>query len=583
MKNLTRREFVKLSGVTTLALGLTAGLTACAKDAVDESNNDTPEVKDDTSKSEFESIGGGSDTADVGTVDESTGKVTYWPDEFLRDKITVATSSGGTNFKITGRGGGWGSVETCYGQPLGLLDSDANLHLQLLKRFDEIDELTYEGELWDFIYDTEGVNMKASDVEWRINQMIDNGDAGAVNRLESVEVTGDYTFIWHCNQPFDLGEIGKNLGNITIYCQESYESSGDEFAQAAIGTGPYKIGSWTAGSQLNMVANEDFWMKNIDDEEWLATNIYATDLQNIREYQLDVIGDAANRAVAIEMGAMGTSDVIAVDKMNAADVNNYIANPDMGIKAIRLPVAAPSGFYFNCNEASPCSDINLRKAICYAIDNVGYSSAVSAPAEPCYGWNPKLVDVPEEWSTGEGVDYYTYDMEKAKELVGQSSYKGETLHLLYQNMGVDPDTVVLLQSSLKEIGVTSELLPAEMSVLNDYRTDYDKWDLFFEAMGGGSYFKNVAKRLTTTEAAKNNNGNQPFGIIDEHLDELFDTLDANPTPENIAAWHEYFTDEMCYGYSIINYYDVTACLESVNPVLSATQNRLVPGAFTYND
>lgn len=530
-----------------------------------------------------ETIGAGSDIGDVGTVDDETGEVTYWPEEYLRDKITIAVNQSGSNFKITGRSTGWGSVEMCYAQPLAVLDTEGNIHLQLLKRFDMIDEVTYEGELWDIIYDSEGVNMKASDVEWRIQQMIDNGDLGAVNRLESIEVTGDYTFIWHCNQPFDLGEMGKNLSNVEVYCRESYEASGDEFASKAVGTGPYMIDSWVAGSQLNLVANEDFWMKNIDDEEWLAANIYATDLQNVREIQLDVIGDAANRAIAIEMGALGTSDVIAVDKMNAEDVNNYIADPSMGITAVRLPVTPPSGFYFNCNEISPCADVNLRMAICYAIDNVGYCSGVSSPAVPSYGLQPRVFDALEEWSTGEGVDYYNYDVDKAKELVAASSYSGETLHIMYDNQGVNADVAVLLQSSLKEIGVTADLIPAEMSVMNDYRTDYTKWDLLFETMGGGSYFKNVVKRFSTADAAAKNNGNQPFGIIDEHLDELFDALDKDSNPDTIKAWHDYFTYEMCYGYGILNYYDQTACLASVNIVTSANQNKLVPGAFTFND
>jgi ABC-type transport system substrate-binding protein len=283
------------------------------------------------------------------------------------------------------------------------------------------------------------------------------------------------------------------------------------------------------------------------------------------------------------MGAQGTSDVIAVDKMNGADVNNYIANPDMGITAVRLPVTAPAGFYFNCNEISPCSDINLRKAICYVIDNVGYCSAVNSPAEPAYGLQPRLLDVPESWTTGEGVDYYTYDVDTAKEYLAQSDYSGETLHIMYDDQGIKGDVVVLLQAALRDIGVSSELLPAEMSVLNDYRTDYTKWDLYFATMGGGNYFKNVVKSFTTTDAAANNNGNQPMGIIDEHLDELFAELDANPCEETINAWHDYFTYEMCYGYAIMNYYDQTACLDSVNVVISATQNQLIPGAFTFND
>ncbi len=587
MANLTRRDFLKVLGIGSASAAAALALIACGGNGESTgTNNAAPSTATTTqtpANTEDVVIGAHSDDKEIGTVDESTGKVSYWPDPYLRDKVTIATSSGGTNFKIVGRSGGWGSVETGFAQNLAVLDTYNNLHLQLLKRFDKVDDLTYEGELWDFISDTEGNSISADDLVWRIEMLKANGDGGMFNRLEQLEKTGDYTFLWHCNQPFGLGELEKNVSNIVLYSQKSFEESGDEFAGGAVGTGPYKIDSWVAGSQLNLVANEDFWMKKIEDEEWLAANIYSTDLQNVREIQLDVIGDAANRAIAIEMGAQGTSDVIAVDKMNSSDVNNYIEHPEMGITPVRLPVTPAAAFYFNCNELSPCSDINLRKAICYAVDNVGYCSAVNSPAEPAYGLSPRVVDAPQQWKTGEGLDYYTYDVAKAQEMKDASGYKGETLHIMYDNQGVKGDVAVLMQDALKVIGVTAELLPVEQSVLNDYRTDYTKWDLYFETMGGGSYFKNCTKRFTVADAGKNNNGNQPMGIIDEKLEELFKAMDEDSNEETILAFHDYVTYDQCYAYAVLNYYDQTACLNSVNVVLSAAQNRLVPGAFTFND
>lgn len=587
MRKLTRRDFLKGTALGTAGIGAMLALAACSGETEDTgSTGSTAETTTPATTTPEESdskvVGSHDDSTVKAEVDES-GKVIYWPEEYLRDKVTIATSSSAANFKITSRAGGWGSVDLCYAQSLAVLDSENNIHLQLLKRFDMIDDTTYEGEFWDIIYDTAGNNMKASDLDWRIQMMIDNGDIGAVNRLDHIEVTGDYTFLWYCNQPFGLGELGKNISNISMYIQKSYEESGDEFASKPYGTGPYMVESWVAGSQLNLVANEDFWMKSIEDEEWLATNIYACDLQHVREIQLDVVGDAANRAIALEMGAQGTGDVIACDKMNASDVNNYLANPDMGIIGVRLPVTPPAAFYYNCNEVSPCSDVNLRKAICYAIDNVSLCDAVNSPAEPAYGLQPKVVDAPEEWKTGEGVDYYNYDVDKAKELLAASSYNGETLHIMYGSQGVAPDVAVLVQSALKRVDITAELLPAEMSVLNDYATDYTKWNLYFATMGGGSYFKDVTKSFLTEISAASNNGNQPMGIIDEHLDDLYYAMMEDPTLDNIMAWHDYFTYEQCYGYALLNYYDQTACLASVNAVVSATQNKLIPGAFTFND
>lgn len=581
MKKQTIRKILALTLALCMSVSLFAG---CGND---KGSNDEPKT-DST-------LGPGATVEDQdkeNVIDnnfENTGEAdveSFWPEEFLKDKICIAVSSGASSLSIAGRSS-WGKVELCYFQPLAVVDTAGNVRLQMLKSFEKVDDLTYEAELWPFIYDTAGNNITVDDVIFSIQYLVDSGNKGAVNRLAAdennqiegvgIEKTGDYTFIWHCSEPFDLGEMGKNLSNASIYSKKAYEDCGDEFANMPVGTGAYMVKSWVSGSQLNLVANPDFWMKNIDDEEWLSKNLYDTNKQNVGEYELQVVADAANRAIALEMGT-----VVACDGMNAADVNVYVENPDMGLTPVSLPVTPAVAWYYNVNEASPCSDVNLRKAICYALDNAAIAEGLNAPAYPVYGICPKGLDSPEEWVTGR--EYYDYNLETAKEYLAKSSYDGEPLVIMYgSNSTTDGDAVVLMQDALKEIGVNVELLPAENSVIDSYKTDYTKWDLLFQIMGGGSYFKNMMKRFTVKEAGKTNNGNNCIGIIDDKLEALFEAVDADSSLENINAWDQYFTAEQCYAYALCCYYDLTACSSSVNPVLSSSQNKLVPGAFTFND
>lgn len=580
MKMKTTRKILALILALCMSLTLFAG---CGNEKT--SNNETPEENKSPSTVEQQD--------EENVIDnnfENTGEVedveSFWPEEFLRDKVEIAVSSGSSSLSVSGRGG-WGSVELCYFERLAAVDTEGNVRLQMLKSFEKVDDLTYEAELWPFIYDTAGNNITVDDVIFCFQYKIDSGNAGAINRLAldensqcagvGIEKTGDYTFIWHCSAPFDLGEMGKNLSNVDVWSQKAFEDCGDEFAAMPVGTGPYMVKSWVSGSQINLVANPDYWMKNIDDQEWLTKNLYETNKQNVGEYELQVVGDAANRAIALEMGT-----VVAVDKMNAADVNTYAANSSMGITPISLPVTPPVAWYYNCNELSPCSDVNLRMAICYALDNAAIAEGLNVPAYAVYGICPKGLDSPEEWITG--CEYYNYNIETAKEYLAKSGYKGETLVMMYDSSATAAaDACVLIQAALKEIGISTELLPAEFSVLNDYLTDYTKWDMMFQTMGGGSYFKNMMKRFTVKESGKTNNGNNCIGIIDDKLEALFEAVDADSSLENINAWNDYFTYEQCYAYALCCYYDMTACLDSVNPVLSSSQNKLVPGAFTFND
>lgn len=499
-------------------------------------------------------------------------------DTYLREKITIAISGDGSTFDPFTQAR-WGNIIFPFFQGLALTDSAGKLRLQMLKSIEKVDDLTYNCEIWDFIYDSEGNHITADDVLWSINYYTSMGNAGAVNKLDHLEKTGEYTFIWHCNSPFAVGEMEKNFSNTKVLSQKAYESRGKAgMASEPIGSGAYVLESYIPGSTVVITANEDFWMKNITDEAWLAENYYANDFQNVKTIEYQIIQDAGSRAIALEMGM-----VDAADSLNAADVDYFVANPQLGIVPVEVPQDPPVAYYYNCNEASPCSDVNLRKAICYALDNVAIAAGISFPGQAAYGMSPRMYDAPESWTTGEGRDYYEYNLELAKDYLAKSSYQGESLVIMYQEMNAFPDVVVMMQAALKEIGVNVTLLPADFAVLNEYSTDYTKWDITYAIMGGGNYLSAVLKKFWTEDSAASNNGNQVTGIVDPHLDELFVALKEDANDETISAWDEYFTNEMCYGYAICLYSTQTACQSDINCVLTGAQHNLTPNAFTFAD
>lgn len=538
-----------------------------------------------TSGDDVDSTQSGSSTSvEVGEANDLVYLDGYWPETYLKDKIVVATSRDGGGFAPIGNSS-WGSVEMCLYQKLLYTDSKGKDRLQMLKSINCVDELTYECEIWSFIYDTDGNNITAEDVKYSIQLYVDAGQKGGVNCLHlfdgdivDIDVTGDYTFVWHCSQPFGVGELGKNLSNPTIISKAGYEASGeDKYLTRPVGTGPYMLESYTLGSKAIFVANPDFWMKNIEDEAWLAENFYAIDCQNVREIEYDIIQDASTRAMALEMG-----DVCAIDTANAADIDAYISNPSYGINPVRKTVGAPLALYFDCNEISPCSDINLRMAICYALNSAAISAGISYPAYEVYGPQPNMYDAPESWTTGEGRDYYSYNQELAQEYLEKSGYNGETLTLMYIDQGAITDFVIMIQSNLREVGINIDMLPLEATTLDAYRSSYGDWDMIADIQGGGNYCANTLKKFWTGDYT-DSNGNSVLGIVDPTLDELYLKVKNEGGLENIEAWEQYFTYDNCYGLAVCRYFEQTACLSSVNAVVVGTNNMLVAGAFTFND
>lgn len=508
---------------------------------------------------------------------DNNAKVAYGAGEYLRDKVTIATSDNWSVFNPYVRGS-WGSEMMIY-QTLSAVDSTGKMRLIMLKSVEEVDDMTYKCELWDFITDSEGNKFTADDVAFSMQTVIDNGSSGRISKLDHIEVTGDYTFVWHCKEPFGKGEMEAQFSRPSMVTKAGYE--GHDATNDPVGTGPYVLKEFVAGSSIKLEANEDFWMRNITDEAWIKENNYALNYQNVKEVDWTIIADAGSRAMALEMGT-----VDACKSLNSADVANYVADPSLGISAINIPKTFPIKFYFNCNEASACSDVNLRKAFCYALDNAAIAAGLNVPAYAVYGLDPNMIDAPASWLSGEGRDYYNFNQEKAKEYLEKSSYDGSNLVIIWDGEAITGEAAILMQAELEAVGIYTELYPLEITALQDVQYNWTAWDVRFGGNSMGSYLYN-ALRAWTHEAQKNQlDGNLTVLGIDESEEfaSLYADLVADTNDQTIEAYDDYFTFENCYAYSVCGYYEQTAAKSDVVVSLTGDQhNSLTPGAFTFTD
>ncbi len=581
IKSITRRNFLKGMVVGGAAVGSMGLLAACgSSDSSSTSSSESSSSEDTSSSASSES---------TETAESTTTGGSYWNDDYLLDSITVASSSDGGTF-YPGQGMPWGGIETNVYQHLART-LDGVLYLELLKSaevIDGTDGTQYDCELWDFIYDTDGNNMTASDIQFCFDEYIHNqGWTGAFTKVDydredsGVEVTGDYTFILHLTDAFSIGEENKVLSGMPMFTKAAYDSTGDDqMATTAIGTGPYKVESYTSGSQLVLTANEDFWMRNIDDEEWLATNYYDSYAQNSREIVIDVVTEASSRAIALETGA-----AIAVGSLNVLDAEVYLADPSMGIVPVEVEQTAPISFYFNCSDNSIFSNVDMRKAVCYAVDSDAYVDGVSSPTVAADGLLPRSYDAIDRWNDPD-YGYYEYDLELAQSLVDSAGYDGSGITILYSSSASDAlsDCVIMLQDSLKQIGIESTLLPVDRMVLDSYKADFTCFDIFVDSLGAGSnYDYSLLMRFYSEDSAEHMNGNQVIGILDETMDQLYEDILAAGTDETayaaaVEAFDDYFTYEQCYGYSMILYSSYAAYLDDYNVVYHT--DSVVPGAIT---
>ncbi len=187
-----------------------------------------------------------------------------------------------------------------------------------------------------------------------------------------------------------------------------YEEAGtDQFGQAPIGTGPYKLISFDPSTSLVAEAFDDYWNGPVPAAKLTFQIVpeFSTRFAGLAAGEFDVIVSVPADQIETVRGTDGT-------RVMEKSIENY-------------PM-----FAFNMLETellpnNPLTDANLRKAMVTAIDREGIVKAL---------WG-EATFVPAPFNFPEYGDYYdpqrkarySYNPDMARDLVAQSDYDGEEL------------------------------------------------------------------------------------------------------------------------------------------------------------
>ena len=110
----------------------------------------------------------------------------------------------------------------------------------LAKGYTIIDDPHYQVELYDYITDSNGNAITASDVVFCFQHVAEEGtNTTLTSYMESVEAIDDYTveFTW-TTAPEPVGDLEAMFAKVWIYSQAAFEASTDGFATQPVATGP---------------------------------------------------------------------------------------------------------------------------------------------------------------------------------------------------------------------------------------------------------------------------------------------------------------------------------------------------------
>jgi len=326
--------------------------------------------------------------------------------------------------------------------------------LQIVPGLAESWEVSEDGLTWTFhlregVRFHDGDTLQASDVVFSINRIKD--PAVASPRADDFAVVADIqapdelTVVMTLSEPFSplLSKLAHSLN--VIVSEDVVREHGD-LQQVVVGTGPFRFVEYVPQTRLVLERNPDFW---------------GTDAEGNRLPYLDGIvfqfyPDPTARTTAIQTGS-----VDFIEYVPSADVDILRADPN--IEVVGGLSANFRSIYFNV-ERPPFDDVNVRRAIAYAIDE---QAIVDLALFGTGGVPATGTTIPA--SNYYGIDSSPYigrDVEAARAALAASAYPEGFEFDLYVTSTYDflRTPAEVIQANLAEIGIRANIVAEDWSI-----------------------------------------------------------------------------------------------------------------------
>lgn len=442
------------------------------------------------------------------------------------------------------------------------------LELILAKSYTQIDEVTYDIEIYDYIYDSEGNHLTASDVVYCYNYMKESGVVSKMGNLESITATGDYT-VRMVLANSKLGTF-EDMMMRPLVTEAAFEACGQKMTEKAVGTGHYAVTDYAEGSFVQLTKREDYWQK----EDLVATPSQA----NADVITIQTVGSTSQLVIALQSGSidgilyMSGSDTSYFCEPDGTPVDGYFVENYLDTNTYQL--------FYNMDENYPSvvHDQKVRQALFESIDITGLMAILDNRCEATADYANRIYpDYQEHWAD----DYFEYDPEHAKQLLEEAGYNGEVIRLAAYNDTPYKDIAEAIQGYAGAVGLNVQLYLYDQTQGTTVLKDHSLWDVYMLTTLSMDYIVNC---WTYMFDANNWGGTTAFGLDDETFQTLLNaprTVEGHTT-ENLDAFH-YYVVEQAYARGLMAQYFYTIWQDGIVDVYRNCNAYAMPGCFTYAD
>ena len=294
------------------------------------------------------------------------------------------------------------------------------------------DAKTYTFTLRDGVTFHDGTSVTIEDVKYSIDRYAEiQGESSAFSSLvDSVEVQDDKTLVVNLKESYS--EFLPMM-TIAIIPQSNEDPAGNP-----IGTGPFKYVSYTPGQNLELEKYDGYWQEGVP---------------SLDSVEFKFIADVDTAFVELQAGTIDILKYLTSAQAETLGDDYNIVQGSMNLV---------HAMYLN-SAYEPLSKTEVRQALCYAVDRDAINNFIFGGKSHIIGSH--MIPAMSKYYEPEAETVYSYDPEKAKELLADAGYAdGFDLEITVpSSYSQHVDSAQIIADELSQVGINVTLNQVEWS------------------------------------------------------------------------------------------------------------------------
>jgi peptide/nickel transport system substrate-binding protein len=348
-------------------------------------------------------------------------------------------------------------------------DANGEIHPELVDTFKQVDELTVEMKLKEGVTFHNGDPLTSEDVKFTLERVATDDklkEFPNYKQIKEVQVIDELNFriVTHTPEPSLFHRLSR-LGSGMLPKKYIEENGWDHFLSNPVGTGPYQFKEWVRDDRVVMTPFENYFEGKVDEWDEVVFRVIKENSTRVSELITGGVDIAVN---------VPPADWDRVNSNDGTSIASETSN-----RTIMLILRSTEGY--------PTSDVRVRQAIDYAIDNGSITEHVlkggGVPTRTRvgpgnFGHNPALHDT------------YNYDLEKAKSLLAEAGYPNGFEMTLQAPRGrylQDAEVTEMIAGMLSAVGIKVNIEFLEWSSFVEMRNANQNKEAYLLGLGNSMF------------------------------------------------------------------------------------------------